>query len=321
MLSRAADNIYWMARYVERAENLARLLVANVHNAMLTKPPETGPRGRNGTRLGDWELPLLMTGSLNDFVERYETVTQARVLGYMVLDRQNPASIRTAIGCARENARATRHLLAGDLWESLNQTWLEFEDFRYQDLTGTSLEENLEWIRDRAHLFRGAVYGSMRRSEGFFFACAGASVERADNTARLLRIKCDLHGMTNPATAHRGNTAFYDAAVLLHALNAYKAYREIYSAHIEFSKIVDLLVLRTDMPRSLLACMIEITDILARLEARGSSIKTARALSDRLRSMKISHLLRVGLEHFLDEFINRVTKLSAEIQRDFLMTP
>ncbi|MBF0624622.1 MAG: alpha-E domain-containing protein [Magnetococcales bacterium] len=315
MLSRAADNIYWMARYVERAENIARLLDVVLRNDMLFPVGDACTAGRD-----HWRAPLLMTGTLDDFNQRYGELSSGRVTAYMILDKDNPASIKTAIGRARENARATRYILTTDLWESLNQTWLPLSNLDYPALKKQGVEETLEWVRDRSHLFRGTLYSSMRRGDGFYFARLGNFVERADNTARLLlamipSLTCRDLGVLG------GGVDFYRAGVLLHALSAFKGYREIFSSRMETVSIMELLVSRPDMPQSLMFCLNEIVTLLDRLNSRGQARENARHLRYRLETVNIPDLMRIGMVGFLEAFAREIAAIANGIQSDFMLTP
>lgn len=317
MLARAAEDLFWMGRYVERAENTARLLAAILRSAMLSGDSDAA-------RQADWQTPLAMSATINDFAERHDGVSEERVLAYMILDRQNPASIRSCLACARENARASRHLLTSDLWESLNQTWLVLADLTSVDLTPGAVGGHLEWVRDRSLLFRGVLFGSMRRGDAFYFTALGAALERADNTARLLRARWPALSRPvgpRPGAAGRSGTDYYRAAALLSALSAYKAYREIYSSHLEARRIAELLILRRDMPRSLRASLDEVVEGLAILGAADSALGQARELVERLDCVPIDDLVRMGLDTFLTDVVDRTAALGFSVERNFMMMP
>ncbi|MGC2854724.1 alpha-E domain-containing protein [Novispirillum sp. DQ9] len=309
MLARAADNIFWMARYVERAEQMARLMEVSMRSAMLPAA------GGNGGRLSDWETPLYMTGTVDDFLARYEKVTEGRVLSYMILDKHNPSSIRCALAQARENARAVRHLLTGELWEILNRTYLSVNDMTWNDVTRIGVPQHLEWVRFRSHLFRGCLFGSQRRGEGFHIAGFGMAVERADNTARLLRAKWD--SLQGDATVRAPD--FYRAGVLLESLSAYKAYREAYSAQLEPRRIAELLIQRVDVPRSLAFCVREMEIMLRGMDPDSPLLGDIAALSRRLEAVTVTDLVRVGLNRFLDDIIAEVGRLSDRTRTHYLM--
>lgn len=311
MLARAADNLYWMARYMERAEQLARLLEVSVRTAMLPSPTESGRRS-------DWAIPLLVTGTMADFNERYESLTEGRVLSYMVLDRQNASSIRSSLWQAREMARATRHLLTAELWEAINRTWLEVADLTWTTLRRRGVAEHLEWVRFRSHLVRGTLHGSQRRSDGFYIACFGIAVERADNTARLLRTKWEHLG---GAVAAPGVTDYYRAGVLLESLSAHKCYREIYSTRLEPRRIAELLIQRADAPHSIAFCVREMVEMLRCLDAESPLLGEVQAMERRLAEVQIDDLLRVGLHYFLDDIVGQVAALSDRVRSHYLMVP
>jgi len=173
MLGRTANNVYWMARYIERAENMSRLLASTYYMSLL---PVAG-----GSDVGEWEAALRLGGDREDFLSRYDEVTAAKVIAYMALDADNPNSIRATIRNARENARATRTALTTEVWEGLNQTHLELERMSYAKMIDRGFGEFFDWVKERSHLFRGAVYGTMRRGDAFTFSRLGTFIERADN--------------------------------------------------------------------------------------------------------------------------------------------
>ena len=181
MLSRTADHLFWMARYMERAENTARMLDVNYQTSLLPQSADAAEKGWRGL-LGISEL----TG---DFEARYGAVTPRSVMEYMVSDPNNGSSIRNCLQAARENARAVRGTLTTEVWETQNQTWLEFQrlvkDGAFLRDPGTAFE----WVKFRSHLSRGVTVGTMLQDEAFHFLRIGSFLERADNTARLLDVK------------------------------------------------------------------------------------------------------------------------------------
>ena len=156
LLGRTANNVYWMARYVERAENLARLLASTYHMSLL--PVASGKDSRQ------WEAPLQLAADREDFAGRFGEVSPGNVLAYMALDADNVSSIRSCIRLARENARATRPELTTEVWEGINSTYLEVESMSYPKMVDQGFGEFFDWVKERSHLFRGAIYGTMRRA-------------------------------------------------------------------------------------------------------------------------------------------------------------
>lgn len=309
MLGRTANNIYWMARYVERAENLARLLASTYHMSLL-------PAGSiNDVR--QWEAPLQLLPDRALFLERYAEITPGNVLACMALDPENISSIRSCIRLARENARATRPELTTEVWEGINQTYLELENVSYSKLVDEGFREFFDWVKDRSHLFRGAIYGTMRRADAFTFCRLGTFIERADNTARFLTIKWEI---LNPAGGRMlAAEDYYRWGAVLRAFSAFKAYREVYSGVIEPRRVAELLVLRRDMPRSLFACTSEILEILQKLRAHAGCARVAMQIHERLQRNRIDGILRSGLPRFLNGFITRNNELHGMIGQEFML--
>ncbi len=308
MLGRMANNVYWMARYIERAENLARLLATTYHMSLM--PAASGEDAAN------WEAPLRLVGGREDFLNRYGEVTPGNVLNYMALDLDNTSSIRSCIRVARENARATRTGLTTEVWEGINQTYIELESMSYPQMLDDGFQEFFDWIKERSHTFRGACYGTLRRAECFAFTRLGTFIERADNTARFLSIKWD---MLTPSGRPLGAVDYYRWGALLRAFSALKAYREVYSTIIEPRRVAELLVLRRDMPRSLVACTLEVAGILRGLRSQAMCTRVCGQIHERLERHRIDGILRSGLPQFLNTFVARNNELHAMIGREFML--
>lgn len=308
MLGRTANCVYWMARSVERAENLARLMASTYHMSLMP--------AASGNDAQQWEAPLLLAGDREDFRKRYPDVTPGSVLAYMALDVDNASSIRSCIRSARDNARATRPELTTEVWEGINQTYLEMEKMSYAKLVDGGFREFFDWVKERSHLFRGAIYGTMRRGDAFTFSRLGTFIERADNTARFLAVKWEvLRPNGRPLAAED----YYRWGALLRAFSAFKAYREVYSGIIEPRRVAELLVLREDMPRSLFACSAALVDILRNLRAQAPCTRLAEQIHERLERNRIDGILRSGLPRFLNGYIARNNELHGMISQEFML--
>ena len=309
MLGRTANNIYWMARYVERAENLARLLASTHHMTLLTVDADAQSR--------HWEAPVGLGGSVDVYRERYGETTPGSVIAYVALDGDNPNSIRTCIRQARENARAVRPQLTTEIWEGLNQTHLEFENLSYARVLERGFHEFFDWVKERSHLFRGTVYGTMRRGDAFTFSRLGTFVERADNTARFLAVKWRILVPNGPRPLSAED--YYRWAAVLRSMSAFKAYREVYSSAIEPRRVAELLVLRDDIPRSLISCTSEMAAILRGLRGYAACTRLATRVRDRMVANRIDGVLRSGLVRYLDDFVGRNGEIHRTIGREFMM--
>ena len=181
MLSRTADPLFWMARYMERAENTARMLDVNYQMSLLPQSVEAAEKG--------WKGLLSISELSGDYAKRHGAVTPRGVMDYMVGDPANGSSIRSCLQAARENARAVRGTLTTEVWETQNQTWLEFQRMVATDDFHKAPSDTFEWVKFRSHLSRGVTVGTMLQDEAFHFLRIGSFLERADNTARLLDVK------------------------------------------------------------------------------------------------------------------------------------
>ena len=312
MLSRTADNLYWTGRYMERAENMARILDVSDRLSVQNRPDK---------RQSEWNAVLSILEARNDYVVRYGDVTARDVLHYLTLDRNNMSSIWSCVRAARENSRALRASISVEMWESLNTTWLSLRDMTIEQLYERGLREFFEWVKERSHLFRGVAHGTMLHGEGYGFIRMGTFIERADNTTRLLDTKYYLLGGrdddTDPA-AH-----YYEWGAVLRSVGAFRAYHQTYHDVITPERVAELLVLRPDMPRSLRFCFDRVTQILAHAAEGGKHLESERLAGEfaaRLRYGQIGPIFKDGLHDFLMEAQDRCAAVSNQIAKDFMMT-
>ena len=319
MLSRTADHLFWMARYMERAENTARMLDVNYQASLLPQSADAAEKGWKGL-LGISELS-------GDFATRHGEVTPESVMRYMVSDAQNGSSIRNCLMAARENARAVRGTLTTEVWETQNQTWLEFQRMVSNDAFLRDPSTTFEWVKFRSHLSRGVTVGTMLQDEAFHFLRIGSFLERADNTARLLDVKfhaveSEYHGGTNGAVAGKDiEVDFYHWSGILRSVSGFEVYRKAYRNVIKPEKVAELLILRADMPRSLAACMQEVVANLQKVanEQSTETLRRAGRLQADLQYGRIDEILATGLHAYLTQFLERVGTLGVGISRDFLV--
>ncbi len=320
MLSRTADHLYWMSRYMERAENTARMLDVNYQTSLLPQSADEAERGWKGL-LGISELS-------GDFAQRHGSITPRSVMQYMVADAQNPSSIRSCLMAARENARAVRGTLTTEVWETQNQTWLEFQRMVATSDFLRDPSTLFEWVKFRSHLSRGVTVGTMLQDEAFHFLRIGSFLERADNTARLLDVKfhaadLEFFGATQAQAQADKDVEydFYHWSAVLRSVSGFEVYRKAYRNVILPEKVAELMILRPDMPRSLAACMHEVMSNLSRVanEQSGETLRQAGRLSADLEYGRIDEILATGLHAFLTQFLDRVNTIGVGISRDFLV--
>jgi uncharacterized alpha-E superfamily protein len=252
--------------------------------------------------------------------KRHETVEPRAVFEFLSLDRDYGGSIFSCLRAARENARAVRGSLTSELWETLNSTWLEVRSLVTRRPSHPDIGHFVEWVKERSHLTRGVTIGTMMRDEAFHFTRIGTFLERADSTARIL-------------TAHQGDLVPgadagavpdpYEWSVLLRALSAFEVYRRAFRDVITPLKVAQLLILRDDMPRSLLRCCKEVYQNLKSV-ANEQSAETERRAGEMhaiLHFTRMEAITADGLPRFLDQFLARVRDLGDRIASDFLLPP
>ena len=317
MLSRTADHLFWMARYMERAENTARMLDVNYQASLMPQSADEAEKGWKGL-LGISELS-------GDFAKRYGEVSQSNVMRYMVSDAENGSSIRNCLRAARENARAVRGTLTTEVWETQNQTWLEFQRMIGNESFLRDPSTTFEWVKFRSHLSRGVTVGTMLQDEAFHFLRIGSFLERADNTARLLDVKfhaveSEYHGGSNGA-GRDAEVDFYHWSGILRSVSGFEVYRKAYRNVIRPEKVAELLILRPDMPRSLAACVHEVVTNLKMVanEQSTETLRRAGRLQADLEYGRIDEILATGLHAYLTQFLERVGTLGVGISRDFLV--
>ncbi|MBM3393148.1 MAG: alpha-E domain-containing protein [Betaproteobacteria bacterium] len=321
MLSRTADHLFWMARYIERAENTARMLDANLQAVMLPQSTES--------IAGSWRALLGISELEPQYLASNAEFTPAAILEFMVWDEGNSSSIVSCLRAARENARAVRGTLTAEVWETLNATWLELRSRPGTSLRDRRPAELFEWVRFRSHQSRGVMFGTMLKDEAFHFARIGTFIERADNTARILDVKFFEHATANAAGVQgldethddRLQREFYHWAAVLRSLSAFEIYRKVYKDIVTPARVAELLMLRADMPRSLLASM---NEVALNLEAvrKDSAMETERRaglLRTELHYGRIDDILVQGLHAYLSGFLARVNDLAERISRDYLV--
>jgi uncharacterized alpha-E superfamily protein len=319
MLSRTADHLFWMARYTERAENTARMLDVNIQAALLPQSADAVVQG--------WRAVLGISELQSLFDKKYDAVTARDVLDFMMRDPGNPSSIASCLKAARENARAVRGALTTEVWETANATWLDTQ----QRLNDSVLQQDpgrfFEWVKYRSHLSRGVTIGTMLKDETLHFIRLGTFLERADNTARILDVKfysASQASMAHPAeytaALRESPVDFYYWAAILRSVSAFEIYRRVYRDVITPERVVQLLMLRADMPRSLLACMNGLLENLreVRNDTSAATERCAGKMQAALTFDSIDEILEQGLHDYLGHFFDEIFELGNRISRDFL---
>jgi uncharacterized alpha-E superfamily protein len=309
MLARTADSMFWLARYMERMENVARLLEAAQHMSALSADA------------AEWRSALVAAGCDTGYDAKYGAATPADVVRYMTSDRDNPSAILCCLDQARSNARAMRIALTRDMWDAVNEAWLESRSLSPASFSPENLAHALDWVKRTATRFRGAYAGTMLRNDVYWFTRLGTYIERADNTARILDVK--YHVLLPDYSGVGGMLDYYQWASILHAVSAVRAYKVVYHGRVTPWNVADLLILRPEMPRSLRCCYDEIIENLDRLaEAygqRGECHRLAGDAASRLRYARIDSIFGQGLHEFLTDSVERTADIGSEIAKFYLL--
>jgi len=310
MLARTADNLFWMARHIERAENTARVLDVAHRSALL-------PLDMESTEAYLWYAPLNITGAAPSYEVKHGLARGDAVTHYMALDPENPSSIYSCLKLARENARAVRGAITSEMWEVINSTWLELNRMTW-NMDTDKFPDFFEWVKDRSHMFRGVTLGTILKDIALSFIKLGTFLERADNTARILDVK--YHILLPSVNDVGGAADYYQWGSLLRSVSAFEAYRKIYRDVISPLRVAELLILREDMPRSLHCCMNEVEAALR--DINGTSGDEARRLAGErhaaLHFGLIENVFAQGLHEYLTDFLTHMALLGGEIRDAYM---
>ena len=315
MLSRTADHLLWMSRYIERAENTARMLDVNYQTMLLPQSASPAEQG--------WSGLLSICELLPAYQRRHGRIQPDKVIDFMVADLDNPASIMSCLHASRENARAVRGTLTTEVWETYNQIWLEAQKLLETDVLRTDPSRFLEWVKHHSHLSRGVILGTMLHDQALHFMRLGTFLERADNTARLLDVK--FHGSEHTPAMDLDDDEeldFYYWSHILRSVSAFEIYRKVYRDVITPERVAELLIMRPDMPRSLAYCLNQVVGNLESIGAGMHSGSLSRRLAGRLQTDlhygDIREILHTGLHAYLTHFLERIHALGVAVSREFL---
>ncbi len=317
MLARTADNLFWLARSMERADYIARTIEATLRLEYLPKT--------DSEQVGEWEGALNAAGAYDSFVEKHGELSEEAAIEYLTFDLANSSSIRNCLENARGAGRAVRTALTAETWTAINDAWLELKRFETsrrvnRKLGREELMRFLDYVKKASLDFDGSCYRTMLRNDAYWFNRLGVHVERADNTARLLDVK--YHLLLPSTEAVGGPLDYFQWVAILRAVSAATAYHWVYRDRVKPWLIADLLILKQAMPRSLISCYESIDralDALARDDGRsGLAQRQARAMYAKLERSSMTEIFQGGLHEFITEFIEDNARLSNTISDQYL---
>ena len=308
MLSRTAASLYWLGRYVERADFIARLVEATIRLDALS----TNPAGQAA-----WESALLVSYTEDAFEETGQDLTQQNVARFLMLDDSHAGTAVHCLNMARDNARAVRTALTREAWTAINRAWLLFNG-RSSPGSAMATLNLVEAVKAETRGFEGAI-NRMMRNEAVWLIRLGGAIERADNTARLLDVKYHLllpEGETVGGVVDRDQWT-----TILQTVSAVTAYRWLYEEGLKPADVIDLLICRFELPRSLAGCSEEVVELLSALGKRtglqGEADRMARARYARIQKTRSNEVIASGLHEYLEAFIKENSMLHGAIARQF----
>jgi len=309
LLGRTANGLYWMSRYIERAENMARLMDAGLRLALT----------QTSSSAEEWTSLVISAGAEGAFRARHEEFTAATVSDFLLRDMTNPSSVLSSIETARMNGRMVRTALSRETWESLNEAWMSLKRLLAKPIDERDLPTVLDAIKRETALFRGAFTGTMLRNEIYNFAALGTLVERADNTARILDVK---YYVLLPSVHWVGSSLDnYQWESILRSVSAHRSYRWVYEADYNPTNIADYLILNPRMPRSLAFCYRGITENLRLLAsdygARHPSHDIAEKTLQGLQVSSVKDIFDYGLHEYLEGFIDDNARFGQSVAENY----
>jgi uncharacterized alpha-E superfamily protein len=312
MLSRTAGNLFWIGRYMERAETMARLLEVGSRIALM-------PSAGHGYR-SEWDSLLQASGTAAGFKEKYKDPVQRNIESYLFFDRDNPSSVASCLERARENARIVRTALTTQVWDAINMAYQEMRQLERRPRSELQLTEMTEWTMRQGALMRGAVEVSMLRNDGYDFLGLGYALEQADNTARLMDVK---YYVLLPKVEFVGSGLDnYQWETLLRAMSSHRAFHWAYGGDITAQKVAHFLVLNPQCPRSLISSARAAMNHLERLgrgyRKTGEPQAAAQSLVSKLADLEVEDVFEEGLHEFLGRFVREVSALAATINTTYL---
>nr|WP_152045860.1 alpha-E domain-containing protein [Aureimonas psammosilenae] len=309
LLGRTAQGLFWMQRYIERAENMARLMDAGLRLSLTNLPSDND----------EWHSVLTSAGVESLFKTKYADFEPQNIIAFLLSDLDNPSSILSSIETARTNGRMVRTALTRDVWESLNEGWIVLKRRLGRPLKDGELPAVLELVKKHTSNMRGAFYGTMLRNETFDFCNLGTFIERADNTARILDVKYWLLLPEHSSVGSSFDNLQWGS--ILRSVSAHRSYTWVYNAEYRPIDIIDFLIFNKRMPRSLAysyECIAESLGYLAETHgAFHSCHETSEKIRQSLKKGTVEEVVETGLHEFLTDFISSHNRLAIEIAQSY----
>ena len=313
MLSRTAENLFWSARYIERADSLARLLEVGYRISLI---PNT-ERGYTN----EWESILETSGIKNEYLKKYKTISKEKIIFFILFDPENSSSVKNCIKTARENIRMVRTAVTLEVWNAINSSYHEL-DKNLKDTKNIlkELPEIIEWIKKQVNLIRGTILNTQLINDGYDFLILGTYFERADFTARIINVK---YFILLPSINYvGGDIDNFQWSLMLRSISSFRAFKWAYGGQeITYTKIIDFLILNMTCPRSLIFSIEKINHHLGRLskfyKQTSTSNKKMTQMYKKIKNLNANKITEIGLHEFLKSFIEEINFVYKKFEQKY----
>lgn len=309
MLGKTAGGLYWMFRFLERSENIARLVEAGSRIA-LTRSQDSET---------EWKSIITTASVRTNYSAKYDAFSGAHVVDFLLRDKDNQSSVLSVIENARTNARMVRTALTTEVWEAVNENWMTLKDILKKPIKDTELPSILGTIRQQSALVRGALHGTMLRNDIYDFAQLGTFIERADSTARIIDVK--YYTLLPSASFVGSSLDNVQWDMILRSVSAHRSFNWLSENDINASTIAEFLILDPRLPRSLAFCTSQVNDNLHFLSKNyGQSLKSKELsdeLNNQLKKPDINAIFEIGLHQFIGDYIRKNNELGMQIEQDY----
>ena len=313
MLSRTAENLFWSARYIERADSLARLLEVGYRISLI---PNT-ERGYTN----EWESILETSGIKNEYLKKYKTISKEKIIFFLLFDPENSSSVKNCIKTARENIRMVRTAVTLEVWNAINSSYHEL-DKNLKDTKNIlkELPQIIEWIKKQVNLIRGTILNTQLINDGYDFLILGTYFERADFTARIINVK---YFILLPSINYvGGDIDNFQWSLMLRSISSFRAFKWAYGGQeITYTKIIDFLILNMTCPRSLIFSIEKINHHLGRLskfyKQTSTSNKKIALMYKKIKNLNANKITEIGLHEFLKSFIEEINFVYKKFEQKY----
>ncbi|MGR3464051.1 alpha-E domain-containing protein [Limimaricola sp.] len=308
MLGKTAGGLYWMFRYLERSENTARMVEVGQRIALTRSSDDD-----------EWASVLQAAGTYDGYLAKHGEVTRDQSIDWMLRDRDNPSSVLSVMGAARDNARVVRTALTREVWEAVNEAWITLKSAMARKVSDRDLQDMLAMIRQRSAFVRGATHGTMLRNDIYDFCRMGMFCERADSTARILDVKYFVLLPSASAVGSRLDDVQWE--MILRTVSGVGAYQMRFGQQLRPREIAEFLIHDRAMPRSLAFCAHKLCENLEYLAEdygqRMPSHEIVEEMRAKLLARPIDRIFETGLHEFLVDFQGCIGRLNQQVEIDY----